>query len=93
MIDVLSSESKVSKNGQISLPAELRRRWNVQSVLFLDKGDHAVVVPVPDDPIGALYGKYAGLGPTTDEIRAEEQAAEAEREERLYRAAGREWDE
>ena len=88
MLDVMSSESKVTKNGQISLPAELRRRWEAKSVLVMDKGNYAVVFPMPDDPIDALYGKYAGPGPTTDEMRAENRREEAEAEDRRARAMG-----
>lgn len=88
MLGVMSSESKVTKNGQVSLPAELRRRWEAKSVLFIDKGNHAVIFPMPDDPIGTLYGKYAGPGPTTDEMRAEYRREEAEAEDRRERAMG-----
>ena len=88
LLDVLSTESKVTKNGQVSLPAELRRRWDAKSVLFIDKGDHAVILPMPEDPIGSLYGKYAGPGPTTDEMRAQFREEEAEAEERRERAMG-----
>lgn len=88
LMDVLSTESKVTKNGQVSLPAELRRRWDAKSVLFIDKGDHAVIVPMPEDPIQSLYGKYAGPGPTTDEMRAAYRREETEAEERRMRVMG-----
>jgi bifunctional DNA-binding transcriptional regulator/antitoxin component of YhaV-PrlF toxin-antitoxin module len=88
LMDVLSTESKVTKNGQVSLPAELRRRWDAKSVLFIDKGDHAVILPMPEDPIRSLRGKYAGPGPTTDEMRAQLREEEAEAEERRSGAAG-----
>jgi bifunctional DNA-binding transcriptional regulator/antitoxin component of YhaV-PrlF toxin-antitoxin module len=88
MLDVLSTESKVTKNGQVSLPAELRRRWDAKSVLFIDKGDHAVIVPMPEDPIRSLRGKYAGPGPTTDEMRAAFRREETEAEQRRWRAMG-----
>lgn len=79
-VDII--EAKVTKNGQISLPAPIRARWQAGAVLVIDKGDHVIVRPVPDDPIAALRGKFAGPGPTSDEMRAEEREADAEREER-----------
>ena len=90
MLDVMSSESKVSKNGQVSLPAELRRRWNVDSVLFLDRGDHALVIPYPEDAVRSLRGRFKGPpgGPTSDEARAMFRAEEMAAEERRNRAAG-----
>ena len=90
MLDVMSLGSKVTKNGQVSLPADLRRRWGVESVLFVDRGTHALVVPYPDDPIRSLRGKFAGPpgSPTTDELRAEFRREEAAAEERRARAMG-----
>lgn len=70
----------ITKNGQISLPAPLRRRWAADAVLVVDVGDYAIVRPVPTDPVAALQGSHAGSGPTTDAMRIEERAADAERE-------------
>lgn len=76
----ISHVMKVSRNGQVSIPAETRARWKTQRVLVVDMGDHVLLRPLPDDPIGALRGKYAGRGPSTDEARREERRAEARRE-------------
>jgi bifunctional DNA-binding transcriptional regulator/antitoxin component of YhaV-PrlF toxin-antitoxin module len=73
-------QAKVTTSGQISLPAELRRRWRAATVLVIDRGDYAIVHPVPGDPIEALRGVFAGPGPTTDEVRVAERAVEAERD-------------
>lgn len=59
---------KVSSNGQVSIPAEARARWRSGRMLVVDMGDRLVMRPVPDDPVGALTGKYRA-GPTTDEAR------------------------
>ena len=69
--------AKVTRNGQVSLPAALRHRWNAGSVLVIDRGDYAIVRPVPADPIAALRGVYAGAGPTSDEARRLVRAGEA----------------
>jgi bifunctional DNA-binding transcriptional regulator/antitoxin component of YhaV-PrlF toxin-antitoxin module len=71
---------KVTRNGQISLPAELRHRWTADSVLVIDRGDYAIVRPVPADVVSALRGKYAGPGPAVEQARADEREAEAKRE-------------
>ena len=77
-------QAKVTSNGQISLPAEVRHRWRVSSVLVIDLGDYAIVRPVPADPISALRGKYARPGPSLEAIRADERAEEAEAEDRRW---------
>ena len=70
MEDVANSHvMTVSRNGQVSIPAETRARWNARRVIVVDLGDRIVVKPMPDDPIAAVRGKYAGRGPSTDEMR------------------------
>jgi bifunctional DNA-binding transcriptional regulator/antitoxin component of YhaV-PrlF toxin-antitoxin module len=73
---------KVSRNGQVSVPAAVRHRWGTSTVLIIDCGDYAIVRPVPDDPIESLLGAYAGPGPTADANRADDRAAEAASEDR-----------
>jgi bifunctional DNA-binding transcriptional regulator/antitoxin component of YhaV-PrlF toxin-antitoxin module len=74
---------KISKGGQLSVPAPIRKRWGARSVLVEDHGDAVVVRPAPDDPVEAAYGAFASLGkPTTSELRCAEREAEAEAEER-----------
>jgi len=72
---------RVTSNGSISLPALIRRRWGVDRVAIIDRGDFAIVRPVPADPVTYFYGRFAGRGPTTEEMRAMETAAEIESEE------------
>ncbi|MGQ0632918.1 MAG: AbrB/MazE/SpoVT family DNA-binding domain-containing protein [Sporichthyaceae bacterium] len=67
-----SVSAKVTSNGQVSLPAALRRRWGAGAVLVIDRGDYAIVRPIPDDPIAHLHGSYAGPGPTSEEVRHHE---------------------
>ena len=74
--------AKVTRNGQVSLPAAIRRRWNTASVLVIDRGDYAIVRPVPGDIVGTLRGSHAGPGPTSEELRGAEREAEAEAEAR-----------
>ena len=68
---------KLSRNGQVSLPAETRHRWNAERILVVDLGDHVVMRPLPDDPLGALRGKYRGRGASSEESRHNERRSDA----------------
>lgn len=72
----------VSRNGQVSIPAEARARWNVRRVIVVDLGDRVVVRPMSDDPVGELKGKYRGLGPTSDRARQQERRNDGTRDRR-----------
>ncbi|MFZ0216794.1 MAG: AbrB/MazE/SpoVT family DNA-binding domain-containing protein [Candidatus Dormiibacterota bacterium] len=80
-----SALAKVTRNGQISLPAEVRHRWAADAVIVVDRGDYVIVRPMPGDPITALAGIFAGPGPTTDDMRTAERVGDVEREERRRR--------
>jgi len=69
----------VSERGQISLPSEIRHKWQVRRLLLVDEGDRVVLRPVADDPIAAVSGKYAWIKPTADEMRSEDRESEAGR--------------
>jgi bifunctional DNA-binding transcriptional regulator/antitoxin component of YhaV-PrlF toxin-antitoxin module len=71
-------KARVTRNGQISLPAELRRRWQSGAVLVIDRGSYALVRPVPDDVVTALRGAHAGAGPTSEQARAAERTSDQE---------------
>ena len=63
----------VTRAGQVSLPAEVRHRWEAEAVLIEDQGDHLVVRPAPANPIDGLVGILADVG------RRDLSAAEAQR--------------
>jgi bifunctional DNA-binding transcriptional regulator/antitoxin component of YhaV-PrlF toxin-antitoxin module len=76
----------ITTGGQISIPAVVRRRWGTRRVLIEDQGDQLVVKPIPDDPIAAVRGIFAGRGGhTTDELRKIARAEEREAEDRRRR--------
>ncbi|HET8607090.1 MAG TPA: AbrB/MazE/SpoVT family DNA-binding domain-containing protein [Gaiellaceae bacterium] len=76
----------ITKGGQISVPAAVRKRWGTRRVLIDDQGDHLVVKPLPDDPIEAVAGIFAGRGRhTVDELRAIGREEERRIEERRSR--------
>ncbi|MEJ7893920.1 MAG: AbrB/MazE/SpoVT family DNA-binding domain-containing protein [Solirubrobacteraceae bacterium] len=75
---------RISKGGQISVPAEIRHRWKTSRVILEDLGDQLVIRPTADDPIAAFRGSLADPKmPSSDELRrmarADERTAEARR--------------
>ncbi len=75
---------KVSRNGQVSIPADARSRWNVDRVVVVDLGDRVVLRPLPDEPIDDLVGKYR-RGPATDAARRRARSDDAATEARKSR--------
>jgi bifunctional DNA-binding transcriptional regulator/antitoxin component of YhaV-PrlF toxin-antitoxin module len=82
--DIISAMriARISRGGQVSIPASVKRRWRAERVVIEDRGDELVVRPLPDDPIGAALSLFPAGGPTTDEIRAQLRDEEARAEER-----------
>lgn len=73
---------KISRNGQVSIPAETRSRWDSDRVVVVDLGDRIVLRPLPEKPVRSLRGKYGGRGPDTDTVRQLERNEEAADEKR-----------
>jgi AbrB family looped-hinge helix DNA binding protein len=72
---------RVSRNGRVLIPAAVRHRWGTAAVLVIDRGDYAIIRPVPDDPIGSLRGAHAGPGGTSEDARSADRVAETSSEE------------
>jgi len=68
---------KVTTGGQISVPAEIRRRWGTSTLALEDLGDRIVLTPAPDDPIAAARGALAAES-ATDSASLRRAAREAE---------------
>jgi AbrB family looped-hinge helix DNA binding protein len=73
---------KVSSNGQVSIPAEARARWNADKVVVVDLGDRVVLRPLPADPVGELRGKYRKRGPSSEHIRRQSRSDDVAHERR-----------
>jgi AbrB family looped-hinge helix DNA binding protein len=73
---------KVSRNGQVSIPAGARQRWRTDRVIVVDLGDHVVLRPAVEKPAAALQGKYAGRHVTSEQMRRAERTTERSRERR-----------
>lgn len=61
MVDfmIMRVRMKISKGGQISIPAAIRHRWDTSTVVLEDQGERIVLEPAPDDPIAAAEGALA----------------------------------
>ena len=61
----------VSSKGQIVIPSELRKRYNLKAkskIEFLDNGSELIIIPLPKDPFKASYGILRGKGITTKDL-------------------------
>lgn len=83
---LMKKRMKISKGGQVSIPAPIRKRWGTMTITLEDRGEEIVLKPAPDDPIAAAAGAFVGegRGPGLETIRREEREAEREIEERKY---------
>jgi AbrB family looped-hinge helix DNA binding protein len=70
---------RISKGGQISIPAPIRHRWGTSTVALEDQGDRIVLEPAPDDPIAAAEGALAEEFGDLDLMHLRHQAREDER--------------
>ena len=79
---------RISKGGQISIPAAIRNRWGTQTLVLEDQGNRLVIEPAPDDPIAAAEGALADEFGRVDArrlrraARASDRTAEARRRTR-----------
>jgi len=71
---------KISRGGQISVPAEVRKRWATSRVLLRDEGERLIVEPASEDPVSAVRGMAATReGPPSEVVRARLREEEARR--------------
>lgn len=70
----------ISRNGQVSIPAETRSRWKARHVVVVDLGDRVVMRPLVEDPVGDLEGKYRGRAPDSERARQQARSADATHE-------------
>ena len=74
-------QARISRRGQVSIPADVRHRWKTDRIMIEDRGYEVIVRPFPADPIAAARGYLKPLAPddaiTSDEARARTRAEEA----------------
>jgi bifunctional DNA-binding transcriptional regulator/antitoxin component of YhaV-PrlF toxin-antitoxin module len=75
----MKQRMRISKGGQISIPAPIRHRWATGTLTLEDQGDRIVLMPAPDDPIAAAEGALSEFG----QIDVVEMRADAREDERV----------
>ncbi len=74
--------------GQVSIPADIRRRWGTNRVVIEDQGDRLLVKPLPDDPIAAARGSLKGrITVPTEKLRESARRDEQIAEDRKWRTS------
>lgn len=86
---VMARMFKLTRGGQVSLPAAVRRRWATRAVVVEDRGDHVVVRPSADDPITAARGALKPRQGSRPASGAEAVAESRRDEQRAERAAAK----
>lgn len=69
---------RITRGGQVSIPAAIRHRWGTSVVVLEDEGNRLIVEPVPEDPIAAADGALADEFGKIDLGRARRAARRAE---------------
>jgi len=77
--------SHITKGGQISVPAAIRKRWGTRPLLIEDHGDRMIVRPADGDPLDAVIGRLEGKILGSDELRRIAREDEFDAEERKFR--------
>ena len=74
--------TRISRGGQVTVPAGVRRRWETERVALEDHGDYLLLRPVAD-PVASFVGFAAGRrGPTSEQMRAQSRSEEEAVEDR-----------
>ncbi|MGH3545821.1 MAG: AbrB/MazE/SpoVT family DNA-binding domain-containing protein [Mycobacteriales bacterium] len=80
--------TQISRGGQISIPAKIRRRWQTRNLMLEDRGDEIVLRPEPADPIAAAAGSLAIGSLNSDQLRAASREDDAAAEQRRTPSLG-----
>jgi len=83
---VMKARMKITKGGQISIPARIRHRWGTSTVTLEDQGSRIVLEPASDDPVAAAEGALAEEFGDLDLARLRRLAREDDREAEARRS-------
>ena len=75
---------KVTSAGQVSVPADVRRRWGATRVRITDEGDRLIVEPESDNPFDDVIGLLADGTMSSDDMVMEEREAASVRDARKW---------
>jgi AbrB family looped-hinge helix DNA binding protein len=84
----INMAATISKKGSVTIPAELRKRYNLQAgakVVFVDYGGRLTIIPATDDPIKKGYGFLKGKSSMAIDLRKDREQ-EKQRDLRLANA-------
>jgi AbrB family looped-hinge helix DNA binding protein len=73
----------VSAKGWVVIPKAMREKHGLEKgsrVQFVDFGEVLAIVPLPDDPVGALHGMFEGGASLTEELLAEREREQLKEE-------------
>lgn len=76
---IMKARTRITRGGQISIPAAIRHRWATSTVVLDDQGDRVVIRPAPDDPVAAAEGALAREFGRLDPARIRRVARKEER--------------
>jgi len=79
-------KAKVTARGQVSIPSEIRKKFNIEPesrIEWVVEGSVIKVIPLPKDPVAAYRGR--GSRKYTTERLIEERRAERENEDQKDR--------
>lgn len=77
-------KAKVTSRGQVSIPSEIRKRFNIEPesrVEWIVESNVIKMIPLPKDPVAAFRGR--GSRRYTTEALIDERRAEREKENKL----------
>jgi bifunctional DNA-binding transcriptional regulator/antitoxin component of YhaV-PrlF toxin-antitoxin module len=78
----VTTMTRISRGGQVTVPAPVRRRWETERVALEDHGDYLLLRPLAD-PVDGFVGFAGKRGvPTSEQMRARSRADEAAAEAR-----------
>ncbi len=81
-------KAKVTTRGQVSIPAEIRKKFNIEpesKVEWIVDGNVIRVVPLPKDPVAAFRGRGSGKY-STEQLLRERRSERAREDEKDQRA-------
>jgi bifunctional DNA-binding transcriptional regulator/antitoxin component of YhaV-PrlF toxin-antitoxin module len=82
----MKTRMRITRGGQISIPAAVRHRWGTSTIALDDQGDRIVIEPAPDDPVAAAEGALAAEFGKLDVARLRRAAREDDRATQARRA-------
>ena len=77
---------RITRAGQVSIPADVRHRWGTALLSIEDEGDRLIVRPLPENWVDRVRGAWKGEGDgrSSAELMAESRQHDLEAEEQKW---------